>query len=244
MLVLLRSLVARGRLDVEDVAGGQLQWLASAPKSIGNLTRTALQKLRAGEPPHRSGALAWEDSGRRSAGNGSVMCCAPIGLLHAKPSDGLAEDAAAFSRITHFDPRCVASCIALTTAIALLVRGEAEAAASQAATAAAAVSDEARVAVERGFSRKPFDLRVDGHDQGFVLHTLEIAFSALGSAPSLEEGLVQVVARGGDTDTNGCVAGALLGAKFGERAIPRRWLTKLQAAPELRELATALYEKL
>jgi len=272
MLVLLRSLVACGRLDLDDVARGQLRWFASGPKSMGNLTRAALLRLRAGVPPSLSGAKAWEESGRRSAGNGSVMCCAPIGLLRANRLDGLAEDAAAFSRITHFDPRCVAGCIAVATAIASLAGGGSDAgdahaegsragtvtragaaasdearvaeAASRAVAAAAAVSDEACAAIERGFSRRPSELRVDGHDQGFVLHTLEIAFSALGSAASFEEGLVEVVARGGDTDTNGCVAGALLGARFGQQAIPERWLTKLKAAPELQRLADALYERL
>ena len=32
-----------------------------------------------------------------------------------------------------------------------------------------------------------------------------------------------VVSAGGDTDTNGAVAGAVLGARFGCRAIPPRW---------------------
>jgi ADP-ribosyl-[dinitrogen reductase] hydrolase len=261
-LVLLRSLVAHGRLDLEDVARGQLRWLATGPKDIGNLTRAALSKLRAGRPPTESGALAWEESNRHSAGNGSVMCCAPIGLLHAKDLGGLAEDAAAFSRITHFDPRCVAGCIAVTTAIACLVGGGRESrsdaegaveassgataveAASRALAAAAAVSDEACAAIGRGVSRRPSELRVDGQDQGFVLHTLAIAFSALCSASSFEEGVVSVVARGGDTDTNGCVAGALLGARFGRRQIPERWLTKLKAGPELSSLADALYGRL
>lgn len=44
---------------------------------------------------------------------------------------------------------------------------------------------------------------------------------------SFEEGLTQVVNRGGDADTNGTVAGALLGARFGYNAIPSRWLSAL-----------------
>ena len=77
-----------------------------------------------------------------------------------------------------------------------------------------------------------------------MLRTVEIAFSALASATIFEDGLVAVVARGGDTDTNGAVAGALLGARFGKRAIPQRWLDALQAAPELTKLAEQLYSQL
>ena len=245
-LALLRSIVEHRKLDLDGVARNYLKWFAGRPKDIGNLTRAALENLRAGDPPTQSGAIAWEDSGREAAGNGSVMCCAPIGLLHVRHLDGLAEDAAAASRITHADPRCVAGCVAVATAIAHLVRGgkDAEEAVERAALAAAASSDEVRAAIERGVARRPSDLQVDGADQGFVLHTIELAFSALATAADLEEGVVAVVARGGDTDTNACVAGALLGARFGKSRIPDRWLSRLKAGPELTSLAEQLYRQL
>ncbi len=174
------------------------------------------------------------------------MCCAPIGLLHVRSLEGLADDAAGASRITHHDPRCVGGCVAVATAIALLVRGgrDAEEAIPRAAESAGAVSDEARAAVERGASRRPPDIAVDGDDQGYVLRTVEIAFSALATAPTFEEGLMSVVSRGGDTDTNGAVAGALLGAKHGKSRIPDRWLKPLKAAAELASLGEQLHGQL
>jgi ADP-ribosylglycohydrolase len=56
-----------------------------------------------------------------------------------------------------------------------------------------------------------------------VLITLQAAFHALLHAPTLEEGVVATVRRGGDTDTNAAVAGALLGAVYGRPAIPTQW---------------------
>ena len=245
-LILLRSIVARRKLDLDDVATGMLKWFAGRPKDIGNLTRAALENLRAGEPPTQSGAMAWEDSERKAAGNGSVMCCAPIGLFHVKNLDGLADDASAASRITHYDPRCVGGCAAVATAIAWLVRGgkDADEAIERAAGAGGAISDDVRMVIERGVSKKPGEIVVDGHDRGFVLHTVELAFSALAHSASLEDGLVTVISRGGDTDTNGAVAGALLGAKFGKSQVPDRWISKLKAAPELTSLAETLYKQL
>jgi len=241
-LALLRT-VSRGKFDLNDTAMAYLKWLNGKPKDIGNLTKAALQNLKAGDPPDQSGALAWEDSGRNAAGNGSVMCCAPIGLLHFKNLEGLTEDATAASRITHYDPRCVGGCIAVATAIALLVRGEkVEEAVSRAASAGGAVSDDVLAVVERAANKTPEQLNVDGSDMGYVLVTLELAFSALTHAKDLEEGLVSVVGRGGDADTNGCVAGALLGARFGKGAVPERWEKKLKAAPELLSLGETLYK--
>jgi len=243
-LALLRSLVLRRKLELDDVAQGYLRWFNGKPKDVGNLTKAALENLRAGDPPAQSGALAWEDSGRQAAGNGSVMCCTPIGLLHVKSLEGLGDDAAAVSRITHYDPRCVGSCVAVATAIALLVLGEkdGEEAIARAASAGGAISDDVRAAIERGASKKPEQIRCDGEDLGFVLLTVELAFAALASATSLEEGLVAVVSRGGDTDTNGTVAGALLGAKFGKSQVPERWSSKVRATPELLSLGEQLHK--
>jgi ADP-ribosyl-[dinitrogen reductase] hydrolase len=240
-LALMRS-VSRGKVDLNEIAQNYLKWFNGKPKDIGNLTKSAMLNLRAGEPPTESGALAWEDSERKAAGNGSVMCCAPIGLLHFKHLDNLAEDATKVSRITHYDPRCVAGCIAVCTCIALLVRGESDEAISRAAGAGGEVNDDVRAVIERAANKTPDQITADGDDMGFVLLSLELCFSALTHATSFEEGLMAVVSRGGDTDTNGCIAGALLGAKFGKSAIPDRWLSKVKSVPELLSLGEALYK--
>lgn len=240
-LLLAESLAGAGRLDLLDLSRRLVEWLNSKPKDVGNLTRTALENLRAGDPPDQSGAIAWEDSGRQSAGNGSVMYTASLGLLHLRDQDALVESATKVSRITHYDPRCVGGCVALSTAIAGLVRGDDDAI-ERAARAGGAISDDVRAVVERSQARPPEALRVDGPGMGFVLVTLELAFSALAYAESFEDGLVRVVSKGGDADTNGAVAGALLGAKFGRNAIPERWLKATQAVPRLSALSESLHK--
>jgi len=56
-----------------------------------------------------------------------------------------------------------------------------------------------------------------------VLIALRNAFWQLLHAPSLEAGISHTVMRGGDTDTNAAIAGALLGAVHGASAVPARW---------------------
>jgi len=54
-------------------------------------------------------------------------------------------------------------------------------------------------------------------------------------APNLEEGVVDTVMRGGDTDTNAAICGALLGAVHGIEAVPSQWREKvLSCRPEQR----------
>src|SRR5206468_4012413 len=166
-LALVRSIVASRRVDLDDIARGYLKWFSSKPKDVGPLTRAALENLRAGDPPAQCGVIAWEDSGRKAADNESLKRCVPVGLLHIRRLDGLREDAADVSRITHSDPRCVGACAAVATAVAHLVRGgpDADEAVERAASAAGEFSDDARAVVERAGVRKPSDLNVDGPDR-------------------------------------------------------------------------------
>jgi ADP-ribosyl-[dinitrogen reductase] hydrolase len=55
-------------------------------------------------------------------------------------------------------------------------------------------------------------------------------------AVDLRSGLERVVRLAGDADTNGAVAGAMLGARFGASAIPTSWLEVLLRGDELLDL--------
>ena len=57
---------------------------------------------------------------------------------------------------------------------------------------------------------------------GYVVHCVEIAFWFATHDRSLEDSLIYLANAGGDTDTNAAVAGVLLGARYGESAIPPR----------------------
>ena len=54
------------------------------------------------------------------------------------------------------------------------------------------------------------------------------------------DAVVSVVSVGGDTDTNGAVAGAVLGARYGASAIPERWLACVPERDRVERLADAL----
>jgi ADP-ribosylglycohydrolase len=62
------------------------------------------------------------------------------------------------------------------------------------------------------------------HHQCWVLIAFRNALWQLLHAPNLEEGVVDTIMRGGDTDTNAAICGALLGAVYGRNAIPEQWV--------------------
>lgn len=64
---------------------------------------------------------------------------------------------------------------------------------------------------------------------GWVLNALQNAFYRLLHSSSFEEGVIDTVRSGGDTDTNAAIAGALLGAVHGRDAVPKQWLANFLA---------------
>lgn len=232
------SLVERGRFDREDVMRAYVGWEPHA-FDVGSLTSAALARARKDAD---AGRRAWEKSGRQSAGNGSLMRTAPIGVFFCDDVAARRDASLSDSSITHFDPRCQLACALYNAAIARAIRtGDAHLARDAAELELRAAADLLRERhpdlvshVDSAEEELGGDLalaRMDDPElqdlihsaQGFVRVSLRLAFWVLEHAPSFEAGLVDVVNRGGDADTNGAIAGALLGALHGESAIPARW---------------------
>lgn len=247
------SIVACGRFDAADVAARYVAWTDVA-FDVGAQTSAALRAVAAGVPAHEAGRRVWLERGRNAAGNGSLMRTAVIGVLLDDPEErrrASLEDSA----ITHFDPRCQIACAAFNAAIATILRGgvpivvldavraEIEAAAELLAARDPSIAAEVAAArqaladdVEHARDDDPqlygpeLDLR---KQQGFVRVAFRLAFWEYRHAYSFEEALIDVVNRGGDADTNGAIAGALLGAVWKDDGIPGAWLDPLlRALPE------------
>ena len=237
---LMRSLAAQQRFDPEDLLERHLEWFRSDPPDVGTLTGRVLRRIAAGEDAATAAQEIWNERGPEvSAGNGSVMYCAPLGLAYANRSDELGHLAPALSALTHVDGRCTTAVLAVTLGVAALVRGEPSNDAARAALMAVEDlegGEELEFLVEAvGGSRA-----IDGPDQGFCLFTAGAAFQALVRPGDVETELRRVVSLGGDTDTNGAVAGALLGARDGANGLPAPWLQRLRDADAIRADAEAL----
>jgi len=72
---------------------------------------------------------------------------------------------------------------------------------------------------------------------GYVLGSLRLAVAAVLDARSFPDVVVDIVPVGKDTDTNGAIAGSLLGVRDGVHAIPPQWTAVLQVADEFRAAA-------
>ena len=237
---LVGSLIDRERFDAKDLARRHVGWLASDPPGVDNLTRTVLAGIRDGDPAAARSYVELQGP-EVSAGNGSVMYCSPLGAAYARRPDALAVQAPMLSAITHWDDRCRTACLAVTLTVAALIRGEpADRAVVDAVDGLAGLdgAEELEYLVGEAGRARP----IDGPDMGFALFTSGIALQVAAEGLGFEEGLRRVMGMGGDTDANGAVAGALLGALHGADALPSAWLALLQDRGAIGDEARLLAE--
>lgn len=226
-LLLAESLAEKGDFDARDVAQRWVKWMQADGRGIGLTTQHALRLIETGTAPFEAGRLTM---GPRSASNGAVMRCIPVALRYHESVDKLVRVSTQQAAITHGDERCTWGAAVVNLAARELLHGnryflEEVLHRLRGAGAAPRALIEAigRVAWEQ---EGDLPLGVAG-EAGYVVHCVEIAFWCALHRPSLEEALIFLAEAGGDTDTNAAVAGALLGARDGEAAIPPRWLDQL-----------------
>ena len=208
-LMLARTLVDQGHYDRWAARQAYIDWLESGPFDSGYTVASGLQGRHNPE----------------SQANGALMRVSPLGIFGAKyglnrVADWARQDAA----IAHIHPVCQDANALFAMAIAHAVRSgcSAKALYERIVTWAGELQvDESLIAAVVGAEEAP---PADYISQaGWALIALQNALWQLLNAKNLEEAVIDTVMRGGDTDTNAAITGALLGAVQGRRAIPDQW---------------------
>ncbi|MCG8598836.1 MAG: ADP-ribosylglycohydrolase family protein [Verrucomicrobiales bacterium] len=232
-----------GEYSPEAVMKEFAAWLDSAKHTphgevfdVGNATSQAIGKFRAGTSAAECGG-----TGEWSNGNGSLMRILPVALAFGDDPD-LIEKASEMSALTHAHERSRMSCAFFCLIASELLHGsplrEATAFAWDVMDRRWDFSEEERPRFENW---KPDQLfgrdETDIHGTGHVIDTLEASLWANEKSNSFREAVLFAVNLGDDTDTTGCVAGAVAGLLHGEGGIPAEWRDVLVKREELEELA-------
>jgi ADP-ribosylglycohydrolase len=203
-------------------------WLLGLPAGIGLATLRATLKLWIGFPPTRSGV--W------SAGNGPAMRSAILGAYFADKPSELHQFVRASTRLTHTDPKAETAAQAVATAAAWAVRDAQPAEEWLGSVSSSSGASDAewmglRAKLEAALNTKisveefADSLGLSHGVTGYAYHTVPVALYAwLRHNNNFADGLAAALNCGGDADTVGAIAGALLGAELGEAGIPRDWV--------------------
>lgn len=254
-LCLANSLRAERTFDVVAAGKAYAKWLGYEPP-VTETVRAALTLVLDGRSPEFTGQRVFAESGKRPNGNEALARVAPLAVFYAKHKDERRKSTLEDAAITNFHPLCrtAAATFAGVLAATLTTPKErltpeeiAKVYETELGAAAATVGnlEPATVQLAKDASedlRADFKLAKDpdpqlyGPDVSMFLHAantrvaMRLAFWELFHAPSFRAGVLDAINRGGSSGANGAVVGALLGATYGESAIPEEWRTDVLEA--------------
>lgn len=210
-LALGRSILEAGAVEPRAVASAFDAWMRGKPVDIGNTVRRGISRFRmTGEPA--------VPPSEYDAGNGACMRCLPVAFATLGATR---EEVAAASRaqahVTHHNLLSDAAC---ETALAMVQQS------LLGTTQRDLLHRHARPLAE-ALPKFIFRDRRQDNPSGYIVETLRAVFQGFFDTDNFEDCLVDVVNRGGDSDTTGAIAGMLAGAYYGLDALPARWLREL-----------------
>lgn len=223
MLCIANAVVKDKGVNLTSIAQNFKEWAMGEPMGIGEHTYKVLMMGDYTEKPFEVSYIIWKMSNYQSAANGGLMRTSVVGLF-PKEVRTCAEN---ICRLTHYDPRCVGSCVIVSELIHALVYGTQPPTLFQIKSLAQLYDVEICEYVDKAWIESDIKNLADHDHMGYTLVTLSLALWAYWHATSFVEGLLAVVNAGGDADTNAAVACALLGAKYGYSSIPTEYIEGL-----------------
>lgn len=219
------------------------RWVASDPFDIGATTAASLGCLRHAAWAARANEagvdVAMTEAARErcmgSKANGSLMRATPLGVWGAGRAErDIIAAAQADARLSHPNASCVDAASLYVLAIASLIRTPGDTSHALAlvdAWARANACDEVRGWLDDASAGKAVPYTPQ---DGFVRIAFTHAFRHLHAGTPYTSALRETLAGGGDTDTNACIVGGLLGARWGASSIPTSMKTVVLACDHRR----------
>ncbi len=253
-LCLFQSLLDQNVFCLEDFSDRVLSWYEDGVWAVGGevfdvgiQTAYALRGYKNGLLPEECGMLNPDGKG-----NGALMRVLPLVLWHSvhgspdkeQRTKGLVEDAHRQCLITHGHVCNQVCCALYCLAAQELMEGLEAHEAIEAGLGALRRSyrDLPEYEQELEWSIRP-DQTWEGTGTGYVVDCLRSAFMIFLQASDYEDGVKRAVLLGNDTDTTACVAGGLLGIRYGVQGIPDRWMSMLREREKADELLKRCLER-
>ena len=231
-----------------------ITWSIVNGRGMGSTTRQSINQLKDGVPPPVAAYAVYRAKGE-NAPNGGIMRCTPVAVSRRRDPERLIQDTADTCAVSHYAPESQWSCVIVNAAVAILLSGGIldlskllTAARADGCPDLAAVTGATGVPTRflenaargRPSPRDTSWMRGNRGPNGHTVLTMQAGLWAATTPLDFEEALVALVSSGGDSDTNGALAGAVLGARYGASAIPLRWSSYVSQKERLVDLADRL----
>lgn len=235
-LILLRSLAASGRFDIQDFARRWRDFWIDSASYVDQATRQTLANMEQGMEPDKAGSQSNDLAG--------AARIAPLMYLCGSDLAAVVQAAREQTAMTHQDGIVVDSAEFFVRVTVGVLAGQKPIQAIQETGTHSFASLPAQKWVETGLQAAKQDSVSAIQDLGKTCH-----------APHAFPGTVQIIARhendlpgaltqcvmaGGDSAARGMLVGTVLGACHGVNVLPPQWIQGLQARSEIQRLLEEL----
>jgi ADP-ribosyl-[dinitrogen reductase] hydrolase len=210
-LALSYSLLKNKKYDKNTTVFEYLKWANSKCSFMGKNTRNLLYGVKTIKGYEKRYSNMYDNTPQNTwtQSNGCMMRASPLALL---PDDTFLDYVKIDCSITNPHPICIEATSIYVTLLKLLLKNVPVKDAIKEAKKLITF-DEIKVAIKEGRTRTKRDIK---EHNGWILHALYCVFYVLsGDTNSFSTGINEVIRLGGDTDTNGIICGAVLGALYG-----------------------------
>ena len=174
MLCIANAVIEDKGVDFYNIARHFKEWANGEPMGIGENTYKVLMMGDYVERPFEVSHKVWKMSRYQSAANGGLMRTSVVGLF-PKEVKTCAEN---ICRLTHYDPRCVGSCVIVSELIHALVYGLEPPTMSMMLNMAQSYDAEICNYIERSWSEQNVLNLMDDDHMGYTLVTLSVTLWA------------------------------------------------------------------
>lgn len=213
------------RFNINRIASNFKEWFNDNPLGIGGHTYKVLCMTDYIDNPEMCSKLWWDLSHHQSAANGALMRTSVVGLARHQ----IEKQAETICKLTHYDPRCIGSCVIASLIIHNLIWNNKQLSYDEIIDIGNKYDDRIAQWINTAYITtdiSSLDLD-DTPSIGYTLRTLSAALWCYWHVSSFEEGLLSIVNEGGDADTNAAISCAILGAKYGYSSIPQYYIENL-----------------
>ena len=245
-LCIMDSIIETNTVNERAFADHLMKWFNYKPMDIGMTVIQSLRNPLFTSSPIEVSKKNWELSNMDNASNGGVMRTSVLGIWDFFEPTKVRQNTELICKTTHYDPRCVGSCVIVTEIISRLVRDGSYPTVEEIKQLGKIYDERIIEFINLAHENKDITkLELDEpHSIGYTLKALSAGLWAFFHATSFEQGMLAVIAEGGDADTNAAVACSLMGAKFGFNAIPEKYVSGLLHEDILRTKVNILISKI
>jgi len=238
-LRLATSLIELGGYDADRTLRAYVDWYRTDPPGMSDHLRQVLGSIEGGADAFRATSTI-HLGGDVTSGNGAVMRTTPIGIAFAGRDDALRDATLADAALTHFDPLAGKVALLHNQVVSWVLTGGPQLVFDQLKDPEWLDDRIEDVVIPATAGVLGFAVSLSKSEPGSALASIAIALAAFFNADGFEQGLEWAVSLGGDTDTNGAVTGALLGARLGAAAIPQPLVDSVERRAEVEGIGQQL----